>query len=539
MLGSTKPRLFTPPLVTGRRGPCGCGCALTPKTSYGFRVVRFAEDILEMPLDPWERWLVIHAGELLPDGSPRFRKVLVIVARQNGKTHVLVVLSLYWLFVERQKLILGTSTNLDYAQESWEKAVEIAEGIEELAERIPARGVRRTNGQNMLRTSAKCRYKIAASNRKGGRSLTVHRLILDELREHPNWKAWSAAYNAMNAVDDAQAFAITNQGDASAVVLKSLRSAAIKSENGVDTLRTDSADPQLGVFEWSAPLGARADDPAALAMANPNLERRGLRLVTLQAEARRAMENGGEELAEFNTEVLCMMVPVLDPAIDAQALERCDISIGVGAARRLKAFSLAAARTRIAAVLDVAPNGSHATLMAGALLDNGKVRVQVVKAWSGEHALRDCAKELPALVKRLKPRLFGWFPKGPAAALAGSLAERKADDPRGVWPPKGVEVIEITSASAVCMQLSAQVQAENLEFNGDLLITAHLVGAEKLHSGDGWRFVRRGAGNCDAAYGTAGVVHLALTMPPPVKAAGRQRVIVAGSSSARQGQNAA
>lgn len=525
--------------MTGEPGPCGCGCALTPETSYGFRVVRFAEEILEMPLDPWERWLVIHAGELLPDGSPRFRKVLVIVARQNGKTHVLVVLSLYWMFVERQKLILGTSTNLDYAQESWEKAVEIAESIEELDERIPARGgVRRTNGQNMLRTTDKCRYKIAASNRKGGRSLTVNRLILDELREHPNWKAWSAAYNAMNAVDDAQAFAITNQGDQAAVVLTSLRSAAIRTENGVDTMRTDNADPQLGVFEWSAPLGSRADDPVALAMANPNLNRRGLKLVTLQAEARRAMENGGEELAEFQTEVLCMKVPVLDPAIDAQALERCDISIGAGAARRLKAFTLNVARNRIAAVLDVAPNGTHATLVAGAMLANGKVRVDVVKAWSGEHALRDCTKELPDLVAKVKPQVFGWFPEGPAAALAGSLAERKKDDPRGVWPPKGVEVVEIKSPSTVCMQLAAQVQAENLEFNGDLLITQHLVGAEKLYVRDGWRFVRRGAGNCDAAYGTAGVVHLALTMPPP-KTVGKQRVIVAGSSSSEHSRTAA
>lgn len=503
-------------------------------------MVRFAEDILEMPLDPWERWLVIHGGELLPDGSPRFRKILVIVARQNGKTHVLVVLSLYWMFVERQKLILGTSTNLDYAQESWEKAVEIAESIEELDERIPAKGgVRRTNGQNMLRTKDRCRYKIAASNRKGGRSLTVHRLILDELREHPNWKAWSAAYNAMNAVDDAQAWAITNQGDQAAVVLTSLRSAAVKTENGVDVMRTDNADPQLGLFEWSASLGARADDPAALAMANPNLNRRGLKLVTLQSEARRAMESGGEELAEFNTEVLCMKVPVLDPAIDAQALERCDISIGVGAARRLKQFTLAAARNRVAAVLDVAPNGTHATLVAAALLANGKVRVDVVKAWSGEHALRDCTKELPGLITKVKPRLFGWFPSGPAAALAGSLKERKKDDPRGVWPPKGVEVVEITTVGAVCMQLAAQVQAETIEFNGDLLITQHLIGAEKLHVGDGWRFVRRGAGNCDAAYGVAGAVHLALTMPPPAVPVGKQRVIVAGGSSSSRTRAAA
>jgi phage terminase large subunit-like protein len=65
---------------------------------------------------------VIHAGELLPDGRPRFRTVLVLVARQNGKTHALKVLGLYWQFVEMWPLILGMSTNLDYAREAWEKA---------------------------------------------------------------------------------------------------------------------------------------------------------------------------------------------------------------------------------------------------------------------------------------------------------------------------------------------------------------------------------------------------------------------------------
>jgi hypothetical protein len=487
-------------------------------------VVWFAEEILEMPLDPWERWLVIHAGELLPDGRPRFRKVLVVVARQNGKTHVLVVLALYWLFVERRKLVLGTSTNLDYARESWEKAVEIAESIEELDEEIA--NVRKTNGEQTLKTTGKARYKIAASNRKGGRSLTVHRLILDELREHQNWSAWNAAYNACNAVPDAQVYAITNQGDHSAVVLDSLRKAGIKSEDGVDVIRLDG-DPQLGVFEWSAPLGSRADDPQALAWANPNLGHR-IDLSNLQSEARRAMENGGEELAQFLTEVLCMKVPALDPAIDAGALENCVVA-GV---------TLDEARGRIAAVLDVAPNGTHATLKAGAMLGNGKVRIEVVRAWSGEHALRDCERELPGLVARVKPRRFGWFPSGPAAALTGALAKREADDPRGVWPPKGVEVEEIKSVSAVCMQLAAQVKAENIEYNGDPLITAHFVGAEKLFSGDGWRFGRRGAGNCDAAYAGAGVVHLALTMPPPEKPVGKQRVVVPGSSSSRRAHEA-
>ena len=112
VFGSTTPRLWTPPLVTGPAGPCGCGCALTPETSYGFDVVTFAAVVLRRPLDPWQRWLVIHAGELLADGRPRFRRVLVIVARQNGKTEVCVVLALFWLFVEAVGLVLLAAVSL-------------------------------------------------------------------------------------------------------------------------------------------------------------------------------------------------------------------------------------------------------------------------------------------------------------------------------------------------------------------------------------------------------------------------------------------
>jgi hypothetical protein len=46
----------------------------------------------------------------------------VLVARQNGKTHALKVLGLYWQFVEMWPLILGMSTNLEYAREAWEKS---------------------------------------------------------------------------------------------------------------------------------------------------------------------------------------------------------------------------------------------------------------------------------------------------------------------------------------------------------------------------------------------------------------------------------
>ncbi len=161
------------------------------------------------------------------------------MGRQNGTTHLCVVLTLYWQFIERQRLIVGTSTNLGYVKESWQKAIDLAEETPSLAVDIPTNGSHKAAGEECFTTVDGCRYLIKASNRCGGRSLTLNRLILDELREHADWSAWGAATNAMNAVPDAQAVAITN----------SLRNSAL------DDIETGDGDPRLCILEWSAPPG--------------------------------------------------------------------------------------------------------------------------------------------------------------------------------------------------------------------------------------------------------------------------------------------
>jgi hypothetical protein len=505
VVGSTTPRLWTPPLVTGPPGPCGCGCALTDETSYGFDVDTFARNVLEAPLDPWERFLVIHGGELLPDGRPRFRKLLVIVARQNGKTHVLVVLSLFWLYVEAVGMVLGTSTNLVYAKESWAKAVSLAQSVDELAEQIPQRGgVRETNGEQELTVvhgKRKSRYKVAAANRRGGRSLTVDRYIADELREHDTFEAWSAAYNAMNAVPDAQAWAITNQGDEKAVVLDSLRGEIVDED---DNLRPAAeVDQRLGLFEYSSPRDSDPEDVTALAQSNPNL---GIRIDVndLLGDARRAKRNGGEELAQFKTEIMCIRVQILDPAIDQEAWADC-----------LDPGEMSGLRNRTALCFDVAMDGQHATLYAAAQMEDGRVRIEPIAAWSGPTATQDLRRDLPRFVAKVKPRKVGWFPSGPAAAVAAAMTKRQ-----GVWPPRQVRVEEIRGeVTAVCMGFAEQVRTKQIAHSDDPLLNAQASMTEKSYMGDGWRYTRRNAGHCDATYAAAGATHLARTLPKrPVRA---------------------
>jgi phage terminase large subunit-like protein len=315
VLGSTTPREWTRPLVEGPPGPCGCGCALTPATSLGFAFETFCSGIVHKPLDPWQRWLSIHGLELLPDGRPRFRQILVLVARQNGKTELLVLLTLFWLYVLGVGMVLGTSTKLDYARESWLKAVRLARSVPDLRAEIES--VRQANGEQEISTVGGSRYKIAASNEEGGRSLTVHRLVEDELRQHRDWSAHEAAENAMNAVPDAQAWAISNEGDDRAVVLTALKNQALA------FIETGVGDPRLGYFGWTAPDGCTPDDIAALAAANPNLGRR-IDAEALLGKAVRAREAGGEQEAKFRTEVLCQRVKTLvRRVIDPAAWARC------------------------------------------------------------------------------------------------------------------------------------------------------------------------------------------------------------------------
>lgn len=488
VLGSVEPRLWTPPQRE-----------LTPATSYGFDVIDFARDVLQAPLDPWQEWAVVHAGELLPDGRPRFRTLLILVARQNGKTHLLVVLTLFWLFAELahldDALVLGTSTKLDYAQESWEKAVKLARRVPELDAEIPKKGgIRRTNGEQVLKLESGGRYKIAASNEEGGRSLTIHRLVLDELRQHHSYAAWDASVPATNAVRHGQVIAISNAGGERSIVLNEKRDAALR------YIADGAGDPRLGLFEWSAPDGASPTDPEALAMANPQFNRRidGEALVMAGAGALAA---GGEQLAGFRTEIMCQRVKLLDPAIDPEAWAAC-----------LDDGTLDDVRGRVALCLDVSLDGQHATLVAAATLDDGRVRVEPVRAWSGTDAPRQLRADLPELVHRIRPRALGWFPAGPAAAVAASLAERSG--PPGRWPPAGVQVAELRGeTTAVCMGLVDLIRAGDLVHAGDPLLDDQVGWTEKHWQGDAWRFTRKGAGHCDAVYAAAGAAHLARTLP--------------------------
>jgi len=501
VLGSTEPRIWTPPLRP-----------LNEETSVGFEQVRFARNVLRRPPDPWQEWLWIHGGELREDGLPRYHTILTLAARQNGKTETPSILSAYWLAVDRPGLIVGTSTKLEYAAETWDKTRKIIENCRALhtshleGRKWWVRGAGLTEMRFLSQEdddpTIERRYRIAAANEEGARSLTVRRAIADELRQHESYAAWSALEPATEAVADSQIWALSNAGSDKSVVLNDLQGAAH------EFIATGRGDPGVGIFEWSAPDDADPEDPAALAMANPNYGRR-INAERMQNKARSAVAKGGEALTLFKTESMCIRVKVMNPAVDPGMWLRCRVP-----------GTLDEAKTRVAACLDVAPDGGHVTLSVAAVLQDGRVRAEVVGSWDSTVAARI---QLPGLLGRVRPVLFGWFPQGPAAAMAGDLHL-----PDGFTPDRWKRVAQPIQAemAAACMGLDDLVRGKAFLHSGDMLLDQHVGECERVKRGARWVFGSASGGHIDAAYSVAGAVHLARMLPPP---AGRPRLVVAGA----------
>jgi len=357
--------------------------------------VDFARDVLSVTLMPWQRWLLIHALELAPGGF-RFRTVLVLAARQNGKTLCVEVKNLWKLFVLRVPLVIGTAQILDYAEESWDKAVEMIEGVPALFAELTQ--VDRTNGKKAFRLAHGSRWKIAAASRRGGRSLTADDVNLDELREHHTWDSWGAVTKTTMARRKAQIWAFSNAGDDRSIVLNDLR------EKGLATVDDPMADPSLGIFEWSAPDDCPVDDPKMWVLANPSL---GYPQGVSEAALRAALSTDPEPV--FKTECLCQRVPDLVPSkIPLTAWVNCKdpASQIVG---------------RVVLSWEVSWDRAHAAIGVAGYRSDSLPHVELIDYRDGTDWL---AGRMGEICRRQPVVAVVFNPSGPGASLLNEVTER-------------------------------------------------------------------------------------------------------------------
>jgi len=486
VLGVTEPRLWTKPLRE-----------LTPETSAGFAAIEFATQVIGMRLLPWQEWWLIHALELREDGRFRFSVVLTLVSRQNGKTRLLGVVVMWFLYVRARTLphpglVVSSAQDLRIAREFWQANVDIAQGNDDLNSEIVS--IRYGNGDQCLTVNTGARYKLTAATRGAGRGLSTDCLVLDELREQRTRAPWAALQNTTAARSGAITFAISNQGDDESVVLNDLRSAALS-----------ETDPSVGIFEWSAPNSCDPNDIQAWAQANPALGR------TLTEEKLRSIRATSSD-SDWRTENLCQRVDTLDAAIDPEAWRDCGVA----------GLSLAAHREQLVACVDVGVDSGHVTLALAAVVgDPGPiVHGEVAGTWTDAQSAR---RDFPRMLARIRPRALGWYPGGVAgmlgveiAAAHGTTCGSKTYD--GEFRAHSPGVVDITGSNvtSACMAFADLVQHYRFRHRQSPLLDDHIASCARYDAGEtgAWRFARKGKKPIDAAYAMAGAVHLARSLPP-------------------------
>lgn len=452
LLGSRLPRVCSPARPgTGTRGP---------------ELIAFAASLGVVFL-PWQEELANRALEVDDAGAWRYRTVVVLVGRQSGKTTFCKVLALWRMLEQPGALVVGAAQSLDISREAWAGAVELA-----LDNGLDVSNVRRANGEQCLTLGNRSRYRIVATSAGAGRGLSVDLLVMDEARMQRDWLAWSALSKTTIARSGSQTWVISNAGDDESVVLNGLRAKGV-----------EGGDDALGLFEWSGDPALDVGDPVGWAQGCPGI---GHTVPLSAVEA----AFGTDPAAVFRTEILCQHVVALDGAVDMAAWGSC----------RDDATDLGLFREKVCLGLDVSVDGSHVSLVAACVDDRGLVRVETVAGWESP---TEAARALPGWVERVRPRVVGWFPGGPASTLGLELRSVVAEELQG----RGVQ--------EACMSFAELVAAGSLRHAGDELLTAHVGHAVKHHMGDTWRFARpRLGGNVDGAYAAAAAVFLARGLPP-------------------------
>jgi hypothetical protein len=313
----------------------------TPARSdlVGFRATATA---LGIGLMPWQETAARYLEAQGADGRHLYREVAIIVARQNGKSKLLIPLIVKRLLAGAR--IMHTAQDRNLPREVFGVVAELM--WEQHPEMFPMRNGRPTkpryaNGQEEIRLTNGGVYSIVAPTRGGARGPSRDLVVIDELREMDTWDFIAAAKPTMTAAPDPQIVYLSNAGEVDSIVLNAIRD------------RRDD-DPSLAYLEWSAAPERPADNLTAWAEANPSMgsEAEGMGSVRayLEAEYRTAKLEG--TLAIFETEHLCRWVnSTREVLVNAAAWQLCEAETLGEPSRPVMAVSMDPSGTRASAAI--------------------------------------------------------------------------------------------------------------------------------------------------------------------------------------------
>ena len=406
--------------------------------------------LIDMPLLKWQEFVLTDM--LRVDKKSQFiRKTnLLLVARQNGKTHLARMLILAHLLRWDSKNILIMSSNRSMALDTFRQVAQVLETNDALKGFV--KQIRYANGTESIEMLDGTRLDVVAATRDGSRGRTADFLYIDELREITE-EGYRAAIPTTRARPNAQTLLTSNAGDAFSIVLNDMRERAL-----------ENPPKSFGFYEYSAPQYAKVTDRKAWAQANPAMGYTISEEALEESVATSPIEN-------TRTELLCQWIASLQSPFPPNSIEDCsDATLQMSAG----AYTVFA--------FDKSPSSRDAALVAGQILPDGKIGIGVLQTWESLVSVDELmiAKDIKAWADIYRPRQI----------LHDKYATQTIAD-------------RLTAAGQICQDISgaqfyqacsdlldATVNQKWLHAGQDLLITQFANVAAKTNDSS-WRIVKR------------------------------------------------
>jgi hypothetical protein len=426
--------------------------------SKGQEMIDFATE-LGINLMEWQRYVCIHGHKVREDGRWAHSELGLIMARQQGKSTLMMLRILTGMFVWGEGLQLASAHRLTTSLETFRQIIGLIETHPKLEKEV--KKIRWQHGAEEIELFGNRRFVVKAAN-NAARGLSKPETIhLDELREYKDEDAWSSMRYSMMAAKNPQVWIYSSAGDQHSVILNKLRERALASAT--------TNDP-IGWFEWSAEPDAPILLPSgemnwsAFAQANPSLG------ITIHPDNLRAVINDPPDIVR--TEVLAQWVDTINSAIDAQKWAMCQID----------AIPLDPEQPTWLG-LDLSPDRKFGALVAAQRLSGERFYIQLLHTWSNDYSLNDLAvaNDIAPYVRKYNTQTVA-YSKRTSQAVASRLSSA------------GIQVTDMDGAiyAESCDRWLGAINSHRLQHSGQEELTQQTLSAAKLPFGDGsWIIGRR------------------------------------------------
>lgn len=434
-------------------------------------------EIIQTPLLPWQKFILTDMLRVDKKGNFQRKTLLLLIARQSGKTFLARMLILAHLVKWPSRNILIMSSNRAMALDTFRQVAYMLESNDHLKGMV--KQIRYANGTESIEMIDGTRLDVVAATRDGSRGRSCDFLYIDELREITE-EGYRAAIPTTRARPNAMTLLTSNAGDAFSTVLNDMRSRAL-----------ENPPKSFGFYEYSAPAHCKITDRNAWAMANPALGYTVSEEALEEAVATSPIEN-------TRTELLCQWISSLQSPFPPNSIEDCSDATLEMSEGAYTVFGF-----------DKSPSSRDCSLVAGQILPDGRIGVGILETWESRVSIDELqvAAAIKAWADIYRPRQICYD-----KYATQSIAERLSN--------AGQICVDISGAQfyQACSDLLDATVARRWVHNGqDILITQFANVAAK-NNDSSWRIVKRQSAGSVAAPIAIAMVISTLMKPQQIAA---------------------